>query len=378
VAAAGAGVERRYNVAFEIFRWWLCRNGRAQLLLPNRERAPSSVVPTAVPSEPSGSAPLVLSAEFPLTDDQLLPIAEGLYYRGKQVDAMRIKQWLRQFEDDARMVLAFKLLSALRQRWYYDDAKVSLALDKAFNRGLALAKDAGVIPMGVSASRRSGELMHFKAEHLRRDSFRGVIANVFVSYFGDALKSGAEVARMLKKDKRTSAAGSLERAADWLDRPGDMEPTKRFVLVVDDFVGSGQQAIKEMRGLLKKWQERPQVQQALEQGRIVYVPLWAFRVGVDELREQVPSLRVEPVALLDECDQAFAVEAEIFDSEDERKIAEGFCRHVGGQLYQEYPLGWENLQAMVVLPDAVPNATLPIFWCSGMVDERQWKPLFAR
>jgi hypothetical protein len=378
LGADGVGGDRRYNMTFNIFRLWVSKNGRAQLLLPHRTRQvpslPSPVPQSSIPE----STPVVVASDFPISDDALIPISEGLYYRGKAVDAMQVKQWLRQFHDDARIMLAFKLIKALRSRWYFDDAKVSLALDKAYDRGLKLAREIDIIPKVVRASRSAGEVMHFKAEYFRRDSFQGIIANLFVSYFGDGLKSGASVARSLKKDKRIASAGNLERAAEWLCRKGDIKPNDRFVLVVDDFVGSGFQVSKEIKQFLKVNKAASHIREAMEQRRLVYVPLWAFATGVQNLKDELPFLRVEPVALFDDSDQVFAPGAEIFDSDEERKIAEAFCRHIGEQLFREYPLGWDNLEAAVVFPDTVPNATLPILWSSGMVDERQWRPLFPR
>ena len=373
----GSGADRRYKITFEIFRWWLRINSRSQLLLVHQQE--SSLLPGSKIEQPSApeAMPTVVSADFPLADDDLIPISEGLFYRGKNVDAMQIKLWLKQFHDDARIILAFKLLTALRNRWYFDETKVSLAVDKAYQRGLELAKSAGVIPKAVSPSRSPSEVA-FKPEYLRRDSFKGVIANIYVSYFGEPLKSGADVARALKREKRIASAGNLRLAADWLEREGGIAAKDRFVLVVDDFVGSGYQASKEVRRFLKQYPEKKKVREAIEEGRFVYVPLWAYREGIEAIQDDVPKLKVHAISILDESDQAFAKEAEIFDSDDERKIAEALCRHIGGQLYREHPLGWENVQSLVVFPSTTPNATLPIFWSSGIVDERQWKPLFPR
>lgn len=94
-----------------------------------------------------------------------------------------------------------------------------------------------------------------------------------------------------------------------------------------------------------------------------------FRQGLRELGY---------VEELDETDQAFAPEAEIFESEDDRSVAEAMCREIGSQLFPDNPLGWEDLQSVVVFPDSVPNATLPIFWRSGTVDGQLWKALFDR
>ena len=64
------------------------------------------------------------------------------------------------------------------------------------------------------------------------------------------------------------------------------------------------------------------MREAIEEGRFVYIPLWAYREGVEAIQDDVPKLKVHPISILDESDQAFAKEAEIFNSEDERKIAD--------------------------------------------------------
>jgi len=252
----GAGAARQYNVKFEIFRWWLCENGRAQLLVPFKECAASKT------EEDIGKGgelvTLGTASDFPVSDDELIRIAEG-------------------------------------------------------------------------------------------------------------------------KENRIAKAGNVRRAADWLDNSTVVEGRERFVLFVDDFVGSGLQAAGLARAFVKSCADRPKVREALDQQRVAYLSLLAYRDGLASLTDEVgDSLMVETVEELDETDQAFAPEAEIFESEDDRSVAEAMCREIGSQLFPDNPLGWEDLQSLVVFPDSVPNATLPIFWRSGTVDGLPWKALFDR
>jgi AAA domain len=371
----GTGAVRQYNVKFEIFRWWLCENGRAQLLAPFKER-----VAAGVEEENRAAGRIgVVGADFPISDDELIRVAEGLVYRDKQVHPMQIKQWLRQFQDDTKIHLAFRMLSALRQRWYFDSVRVSLLRERAFKRGLELASRAGVIPSAGRAERAAGEARRFTNEGLRRESFKTIVTNIFIGYFGDDVKSGAEVARQIKKENRISSAGNVRRAADWLERGSGTEHRDRFVLFVDDFIGSGLQAGGLARGFLKTYGDRPKVREALDQQRVAFVSLLAYRDGLANLTDEVgDALVVEAVEELDETDQAFAPEAEIFEAEDDRSIAEAMCREIGSQLYPDYPLGWEDLQSLVVFADSVPNATLPMFWRPGTVEGKPWGALFDR
>jgi len=61
------------------------------------------------------------------------------------------------------------------------------------------------------------------------------------------------------------------------------------------------------------------VRAALAQRRVAFVPLLAYRDGLANLVDEVgDALVVEAIEELDGADQAFAPEAEIFDSEDDR------------------------------------------------------------
>lgn len=365
----------RYNTTVKLFRLWLCENARSVLISEYKDQPPvQSTTGTAGPTQTQA----LRLPDFPLPDEDLVPVAEGLWYRGKPVDAMQIKNWLRQFKDDLRIVLMFRLLQEFRKRWYYDESRVAIALERAYDQALAKAKEVGVTFTFVRTSRKAVEFALFKSQYLRKEEVRGVVANVYVSYFGDALKSGAEIARRIKKEKRLANVGELSKGLRWLDDPkGPVRKEERFLMIVDDFVGSGYQFTKMAMPIIKHAIKTASVAKAFEVGRVAYIPLWAHKQGIETIAEDFPQLRLGPVYLLDESDQVFSDQAGVFD-EEERTMAESVCKHIGNQLYPDNPLGWENLQAMVVFFDSVPNATLPIMWCTGIVDERPWKPLFPR
>lgn len=365
---------RRYNGAVRLFRHWLCENARTGLFVPYKPRLVAP--PVARPDVAQPVAPVVVINEFPLPDEALISVADGLVYGGRHVEAMQCKTWLRQFRDDARIILAFKLLSALKKRWYFDETRVSVLIDRAFDHAVRIARDAGVMAKFVSTSKIAPEY-HLKADYLRRDESRGVIANFFVSYFGESTKSGAEIARAVKKVKRLASAGEINRALSWIEEESDVQSAQRMVFIVDDFVGSGYQVGRWAREqLMVKAKGRRLVEAALRENRIAFIPLVAYQRGLDSIVSEIPALRQEPAHLLDDNDRAFAPDAGVFDSDDERRMAESICRHIGGQLYRDHPLGWAEMQSLVVFSRSVPNSTLPIFWSAGIVDEHPWKPLF--
>ena len=66
--------------------------------------------------------------------------------------------------------------------------------------------------------------------------------------------------------------------------------------------------------------------------------------------------------------------ARIFDSEDERLLAERVLRQVGDRLVKNNPLGYGAGQLLVAFEDTVPNNTIPPLWCG----RGEWRPLLRR
>lgn len=111
---------------------------------------------------------------------------------------------------------------------------------------------------------------------------------------------------------------------------------------------------------------------------LLFVPLIANVEGLEEIAALVPEVSCDPVRMHDDSDMAFAAGAAIFESDEERTLAQEVFTNVGDAVNPEHPLGWEGLQSLVVFPHAVPNATLPALWRGGEYDGGVWKPLFAR
>src|ERR1700682_5683592 len=93
-----------------MFAAWRTRGGAGQLV----GRADSTGRP--VPARPDE-----------LSWDEVLPVAEGLEYRGNRITTDDIRAWLAQFRDLAEQRLMLKLLAGVR-RYLYTPATFSLAL----------------------------------------------------------------------------------------------------------------------------------------------------------------------------------------------------------------------------------------------------------
>ncbi|MBL8623357.1 MAG: hypothetical protein JNK64_18740 [Myxococcales bacterium] len=290
-----------------------------------------------------------MQSDFPLTDEDVINVAEGLVYDGGRLDPMRVKQWLRQFGSRERVIVAYTLLKAMRERWYFDATAMSILLDDAFKRAVARLSLGGQLGIGDA-------------------ELAPVRERICVGYFGPALKSGAEYCRTVKKKNRLVKSGDAAEALAWLAR----QDRRSMVLFLDDVVGTGNQASFFARKVL-----REAVEGVIGSERIaLFVPVFAYQEGVEQFQDIAAPIEIDPVKLLDDSDRAFSSEAKIFADDAERMRAKEMCEEIGAELWPEHPLGYEGMQSLLVLHTAIPNATLPIFWKEGMVRGLRWQPLF--
>ena len=98
-------------VELPVFRDWLLEKGEAELLPVWRTFQDEEAAQPA--AEEPESLVIVESSAFPIEEDELLSVSEKLVYLGKQKDVAEVRQWLRQFDDDARIEVAFMLLKRL-------------------------------------------------------------------------------------------------------------------------------------------------------------------------------------------------------------------------------------------------------------------------
>lgn len=157
------------------------------------------------------------------------------------------------------------------------------------------------------------------------------------------------------------------------------ERRQAVVVCVDDFVGTGRSAARDLQTRLlaplnksyRCWRDHL---------LLIYAVVVGFEQGIDHIRDQLsPDVRVLCHRVLGEEARAFHAESDLFDSDEERLAAQRVAEEVGRELEGEQRrLGYGGLQALVVLRDNTPNDTLPILWSHGQVSNKAWRPLFPR
>src|SRR5689334_2243913 len=133
----------------------------------------------------------------------------------------------------------------------------------------------------------------------------------------------------------------------------------RRIVFLDDFCGSGRQAVRYSKRLL------PRLREVGKNLHLSYFPLFATSKGLKKIRDRQLFDEVSTLCELDDSFRAVSADSRYFrDSPDEVTVAfaEQTCRHYGKILDADNPLGFGNCQLLLGFSHNIPNNSLPIFW----------------
>ena len=342
--AGGAKVE------LPVFRDWLRDNGERELLPAWRSFQNEQA--SKGPMEDQVSVTIVESTAFPIDEDDLLAVSERLVYLGHQKDVAEVRRWLRQFDDDSRIELAFLLLQRLVEKGFVNEGANVNGLTKMEEALIARRRDVG-----------NGAWRMFRR---RRD-------NLYLGHVDSETKSGAATARELAKRMSPGRCAPIDGMRTWAHAHLNDDP---MLVVVDDFAGTGKTLVK---GLTRLWASDPDLFSKLaEEGRVVCCLQTAFPEGIRRVKRKFPHVNVLSMTTFDDEVRALSADAGIFENEGERAYAQDVMLQIGRQLVSQNPLGFGNMAALVSFHNTVPNNTLPVFWSAGKVNGKEWKPLLPR
>lgn len=343
--------DRDQVVSLQIFREWLGENARSKLV-PVWTSYRETERGTLVDDTPQAELLEAPDAAFPISEDELLAVAQRLTYCGKQKDVAEIKQWLRQFDDDTRIETAYLLLKRVSEQGFITEGMRANMLAKVDEMIIARQAATGG-KWTIVKNRRT---------------------NLAIGYLDVDHKSGATMAREMKTRMQAGKCASASDMETWMHANADKEG---FVALVDDFAGTGQTLV----GGLKKARTKVSAklwERYVSEGRLCLFLMYAFPEAIEAVRAAVPGVPVLVAHVLGDELRACNDEAGIFETPSERAFAQDILQQIGRELSPSYPLGHGDMGALVVFYNTTPNNTLPIFWSGGTVQERPWKPLFPR
>ncbi len=341
-------------VDLQIFREWLAENAVPKLVpiwTEFRATQRRSLSKSSRRAERSNDR--LDSEAFIIPEDDIIAVSQNLFYCNRQKDVADVRSWLRQFNDDARIEIAFLLLKRLADKGFVSQGARNLQLGKVEEmiRARRLEVGAGT----------------WKIERGRSD-------NMCITYVDSELKSGASVGRDLRNNLRPGRFAAPLDLGPWMKSHAMQDP---LVFIVDDFAGTGVTLSKGLRRFSE--QIDPQLWNSyVAQGRISVFTMFAFPEAIERIRETCPGAHVLAATTLGDDLRGCAAESGIFSDEADLRFAKEFLLQIGRELYPDAPLGFGDLGALFAFHNTVPNNTLPIFWSNGRVGEKPWKPLFPR
>jgi hypothetical protein len=264
-----------------------------------------------------------------------------------------VRRWLRQFDDDSRIEVAFMFLQRLAEHGYMSEG--------ARGRTLTMLEEA---------------LQH-RRTHVGGKTWkivRGRKDNLCVTYADSETKSGASTARELAKRIRPGKVAEGEAIGPWLRTHVQDDP---LVLVVDDFAGTGATLDNGLKRLFLALTQ-PLVDEYMQDGRISCYCQFAFPEALDRLKGQYSKVEFYAAHMFGDEVRSLDPQAGLCETDEERVYARDILLQIGRELTPQNPLGWGDMGALVAFHNSIPNNTLPIFWSDGRVNERSWQPLFPR
>ena len=341
-----------YEIALPIFREWLAREAETVLLPKWRSYCAKRLAQEESEIDAEPRAVPVWAPTLPVSDEELLAVAQPLTYLGRQLDVAQLRSWLLQFDDEIRIELAYSLLRRL--------AEVGYVSDGAYAQKILRLEEA------VADKRRSTGQGVWKEFRRRKD-------NLAIAYVDGGLKSGVALTRELRNRLRPGKSGPLKSMGTWLGTHADQDA---LLLVADDFAATGNSLVRGFGAACDQYGE--QLAPFFEEGRVLCYTLYAMPEALDQLREKFPDLEVNCMKCFGDEVRALSPDAGIFGDYAEVQFVTEMVLQLGRELVRQSPLGFGDMGLLVAFSNTIPNNTLPIFWSNGSVAEKPWKPLFPR
>ena len=200
-----------------------------------------------------------------------------------------IRAWLDQFQGNRQKRLMYQLLRGIR---FYSQAQVREKLSEA---------------MGIV--RRNTVERHQEGKRVRRD--------ILITSLGGPGKSGTKFARLFALENKISTEKVID-IPKLLNLFASGMNDLQCVVIVDDFIGSGESAAGEFRRMFDAAVSIP----TLRNVKWIYITICGFDKGIAEVEKEIGSKEL-PIEVyvcdpLTEKDRAFSEESTLFINADER------------------------------------------------------------
>lgn len=278
-------------------------------------------------------------------DEELTALcsAWGLYL-GQEITTELLRVWLNQFKGNGTQRLMFKVLQAVR---FYSAIKIREKMREAHD----------IVKPQVPWVRKP-------KQPKRRD--------IIVAALGGVAHSGAEYARRYADENQIYPDNVI--AIEELPQLVDKREEPKGIVIIDDFIGTGQTTVGMLRNLT------PQVRELLgrESLSTFLIAVTGFTAALQTVEAELHSLGLNiETHLLDPLHGSrmlFSDTSTAFADQSEKLKAKDYAYEYGVKIEPDHPLGYANCEAAVVFENKIPNNCLPILWSRS----KGWRPIFPR
>lgn len=280
--------------------------------------------------------------------------------------------WLGNFKPDAAEPERCERLHALyllSQFMYFGAREIRELLH-------ALYRDLYRYPLVESIRRANADTLD---SDIIENEFRDqLFATRFVGV-GNPAESGTHLLYYFRQENRLGKklfvhSHEIFRRRGGMDPVQLRDPTIRRYVFIDDFCGSGDQAVDYSDEIVQDIKALdPDVE-------VCYYMLFATRDGRKRAKDNTLFDRVDCVLELDGSFKCFAGDCRYFLAGCEplgKDFAHQMCLDYGDRLCPGDPLGYGDCQLMIGFHHNTPDNTLPIFWYDESEGE-PWRPIFRR
>ncbi len=283
-----------------------------------------------------------------------------------RADEKSVEEWLSNFETIEEQEQALYLLSRFV---YFGSKQVRLLLK-------ALYVDKFKLPLVAEIKNKlnsESSLSEVQTEYnkcLDNTKFFGV---------GNPSESGCHLLYLfrqenhLKKDQFSNTHEIFARDEKTGKQIINNKAIRRYIFI-DDFCGSGEQALDSTQSLVNDIKELD------KEAEVHYFVLLGHDHGLERIRKEARFSRVEAIYELDSSFKCFAEDSRHFRKAPNNitlDMARSVSEKYGAILFKNNPLGYDDSQLLLGFHHNTPNNSLPIIW-SGGNKKKEWHPIFNR
>lgn len=331
-----------FDVALPIFRRWLLEVGVTRLANDGLSAELAGL------QQKLDDEAYVQAAEIVGLTDRWKP------YCGTQVGPETVRRWLEQKSGNRNQRVLFQLLQSVR----------IVGQDEVLTR---LRQAGNVIRevLGVPSRRSRAEKR----------------TDVVLTYVDGEGKSGQRYASDYAEANLIETLGILSPSSFEKEFESFTEKhgAPKAIVIIDDIVGTGGTLSKKMTAFVNRHADLL----ARHRPRIEVCSLFATAQGRARVLETLKSLNYPDVdfrtgEVLPESLFAFSGDTGVFSGHDEYNRAKSLATEIGSTIYPDNPLGYGGQALLLVLPNTVPNNSLPLLHTASRQPEHPWIPLFRR